>query len=1124
MSMDSTATLTGRQTALPASTVPARDSEASSVLAATSSAAGSASPTIWPASPDTEASSRPLPPADSERLFSPRILKKSVSMDSLKVEDLAGKGMGEDDDELHVGASTDVEKRVPSKSSGSLSSPPSSLSLTAYIRSKTRSTRRRGASHSTTDNETSTQDESDFDRVRSSSSSNKTKGRVRQRLLSFRSAKSVAASISDHQHVPLPELHLSGRRPSASLTNLTLPDAAASANSAPPSAYHSPSQDVAKRVAETRPSGRSRSFSVGAQVSGPSKPTTSRVNKRRSLQENLRACSIAVIGVSGSGKSAFIRKSLKRHELSEAQSQSATVREGEQSKEIKYSRRVARYSQGTSTEVLLTVYEFSTEEWILEDGNLLSAWATGVPRVDGIFVCYDASELKSFNHVVDILVGYRALDIPAIVLACKSDLEIQILPVNALRIVQPYCNIIEATTKTEEGKSKMRRSIEVMVRLISESSGRKSETVPFSPSTPAEVTTTSSSITSADSSTPTPTSVPPLPKLDASPSSPAKNSSPTKSENSLPTIARMPPTPSSPTRVRSMNDILSRLGENSRAYDSDGGPNVGTKNIASTSARVSISDEALPVSVDPPIEPQDVPIITRTIKPPQPSPWVSLDELLEKLIFLATSGDDPAFIRHFFLTYRRFSTPRSVLLGMQKRMVELTIQGTTGDVILASYSQMRICNLLEHWISEYPSDFTVPGTQGALNAFIRNTLQHSHTLAYGSEFLPFLEQLPTLVDSDSTWAMKADFSESDESDSMFGDDTETEDTEMDSPLSMSPSRSEKSPASSPKSTMRERRTSLPLTAMSLIKTPYTLGTRALRSESTSSASDRDITTKLVKVSAGLQNFEADVIAQEITRQEMNLFLKIEPRHWLRHTLLPGKKDPSTDPIARFNSHYNDLHEWAVSLILCHDKMKARARQIEKFAEVAIRLRALNNYSGLRAIITAINQATFPGDPSMEIFKSKTELHKKYLSSDILLRTTGSHQSYRMALRNTKGPCIPSMEVHTSDLRRANEGNADVNPEDSTKINWAKYSMIGRFVDTTTQLQQRCRGPGGYKLVENSLLSSHFDITPMGYEMQQRRMPPPPNDDFDTTSYPSNPISHQAGHAKEASVIKRILAW
>ena len=101
---------------------------------------------------------------------------------------------------------------------------------------------------------------------------------------------------------------------------------------------------------------------------------------------------------------------------------------------------------------------------------------------------------------------------------------------------------------------------------------------------------------------------------------------------------------------------------------------------------------------------------------------------------------------------------------------------------------------------------------------------------------------------------------------------------------------------------------------------------------------------------------------------------------------------------------------AVSLILCHDKPKARARQIEKFAEVASHLRAHNNYSGLRALITAINQSTYPGDEPMQIFKTNTFLHKKFLSSDVLLRTTGAHQSYRMALKNTKGPCIPSLYV------------------------------------------------------------------------------------------------------------------
>lgn len=101
---------------------------------------------------------------------------------------------------------------------------------------------------------------------------------------------------------------------------------------------------------------------------------------------------------------------------------------------------------------------------------------------------------------------------------------------------------------------------------------------------------------------------------------------------------------------------------------------------------------------------------------------------------------------------------------------------------------------------------------------------------------------------------------------------------------------------------------------------------------------------------------------------------------------------------------------AVSLILCHDKPKARAKIIEKLAEIAVRLRNLNNYHSLRAIISAINRSTNPGDPPMEIFRAKTDLHKKFLSSDILLRSTKAHHAYRMALKSSKGPVIPSALV------------------------------------------------------------------------------------------------------------------
>ena len=101
----------------------------------------------------------------------------------------------------------------------------------------------------------------------------------------------------------------------------------------------------------------------------------------------------------------------------------------------------------------------------------------------------------------------------------------------------------------------------------------------------------------------------------------------------------------------------------------------------------------------------------------------------------------------------------------------------------------------------------------------------------------------------------------------------------------------------------------------------------------------------------------------------------------------------------------------VSLILCHDRPKGRARQIEKFIDIANRLRNLHNYSGLRAIIAGINSATFEGDESLELLRTKSSEHwKNFQQWDQLLQSVRSHQKYRMALRNTKGACIPALLV------------------------------------------------------------------------------------------------------------------
>lgn len=188
----------------------------------------------------------------------------------------------------------------------------------------------------------------------------------------------------------------------------------------------------------------------------------------------------------------------------------------------------------------------------------------------------------------------------------------------------------------------------------------------------------------------------------------------------------------------------------------------------------------------------------------------------------------------------------------------------------------RICSLLEQWMQDYPTDFAAAGTAGALSAFIKQIITHTHTLSYGSDFLPFVDLLHTLSDEDAAWAKKFEetTAESDESDSLFEDDNESDDTEVDSPSSFSPHPNDANDSTNnPRPSARERKSSLPLSAKSFLQPscPPVKEATSLR------PSPKEILAKLTKVSHSLALYDPHTIALEITRRELDLFLRIGVR-------------------------------------------------------------------------------------------------------------------------------------------------------------------------------------------------------------------------------------------------------
>ncbi|KAG6911950.1 hypothetical protein DXG01_000198 [Tephrocybe rancida] len=369
---------------------------------------------------------------------------------------------------------------------------------------------------------------------------------------------------------------------------------------------------------------------------------------------------------------------------------------------------------------------------------------------------------------------------------------------------------------------------------------------------------------------------------------------------------------------------------------------------------------------------------------------------------------------------------------------------------------MRICHLLEVWIRDYEHDFAVPNAGPALNALITAVVSKTHLLHYGSEFLPFLECLPKLVDHDAAWASKV-VDKSDESDDSYN--SEEEEIHLPGPEPTAPSPTQDEPVSTPSGT-RERKPSFPLPAM-LVNGP-----KVGPGQADPETSEKQQIKELLKLAQEIQALEPEEIAQEITLIEVKLFLDIKPRHWLSYTFVSKKEEH--EPISAFNAFSNHLADWVVSLILCHKTPRARVKQIEKLLEIAQRLRALNNYSALRAFIAGINNATFAGEETMEQFKAKSPDQDKNLRSwDVLFQAIRSHRAYRLALRNSKGACIPALEVHMSDLIKAHEGNGDFHSSDPNKIHWGKFNMMGKFISSTVQCQAQCKTAADYSFTERA---------------------------------------------------------
>lgn len=216
----------------------------------------------------------------------------------------------------------------------------------------------------------------------------------------------------------------------------------------------------------------------------------------------------------------------------------------------------------------------------------------------------------------------------------------------------------------------------------------------------------------------------------------------------------------------------------------------------------------------------------------------------------------------------------------------------------------------------------------------------------------------------------------------------------------------------------------------------------------------------------------EVLAQTIATIDRRLFLATKPRDFVRQITLTAIKRArctSLASIAALTAQFNHLAHWAASLVLVQDKAKDRALTLEKLMKIARRVRELNDYNGVGAIVAGIhNTAIHRLSATRELLDR--DIAKDFARLEILMATARGHSAYRLAWENTsfKGR-VPYMPVILSDLVVADaygptfvdplnpdktiRPTTPISPLDTERttltINWHKFALMG---ETLHQLE------------------------------------------------------------------------
>ena len=453
--------------------------------------------------------------------------------------------------------------------------------------------------------------------------------------------------------------------------------------------------------------------------------------------------------------------------------------------------------------------------------------------------------------------------------------------------------------------------------------------------------------------------------------------------------------------------------------------------------------------------------LTQTSESPGDDAGIPFADLIHRLLEAPVTKQDAKFVPVFLCLYRKFSSPAQVFLAFISHFTR--IENSDAPQLIKIGEHLRHLHVLALWTRDYPGDFAHPSLKRDVSAFV-SRIAKKRAFAYAARNIMTHLEL-AVQDEDAEWnrfecldALPETFSSiNSQSDATTSSSATQKSSDEESFVSAKQTSSKENSDDMPG---RPKAASISSSFVKSFNASSQPAAEVKRRQQARQEAQQIIWTSRLRLSKTqwrrfMELPDLDV-ARELTQLDWTLFSAIRPRDLVLHASLSSharKSSSNADHVQRMVEHFNRVCCFVSSLILLRDKPKHRARMLAKWMTVAWKVRQLNNYNTLGAIVAGTNStAVHRLTSTWELVPESTR--KQYMRLTMLMGTVRSHSAYRMAWENSFSERIPFLPVYQKDLVTADSGNQTFIGPHREKINWKKFEIMGEVIVSVQKSQDQ----------------------------------------------------------------------